>query len=197
LALVHHPVLDRRGDTVTTAVTNLDVHDIARVCRTYDVARYYIVTPIEAQWPIVERILEHWTVGAGRERVPARGEALARVELVPTLGKAAASAEALFDGAPALLCTGARPAPHVPRQGYEAARERIAQGAPVLLVFGTGHGLTEAAIQQCEATLPAIRPGGYNHLSVRAAVAITLDRLLGDEGAPGAVPQDRGEFAQI
>lgn len=34
-ALVHHPVRDRGGNAVTTAVTNLDVHDIARTARTY------------------------------------------------------------------------------------------------------------------------------------------------------------------
>ena len=37
VALVHYPIVDRRGDVVNTAVTNLDLHDIARTARTYGV----------------------------------------------------------------------------------------------------------------------------------------------------------------
>ena len=49
LALVHHPVLDRAGDVVTTAITNLDLHDMARSARTYGVSDLFIVHPIAAQ----------------------------------------------------------------------------------------------------------------------------------------------------
>jgi len=180
LALVHHPVHDRLGDIVTTAVTNLDVHDIARSCRTYDVERYFVVSPIEAQWRVVERILEHWTEGAGRERVPQRGEALSRVELVPSLAKAKAHAAERFGVEPRLLATGARPAEGTELCSYPEARDLVARQVPLLLVFGTGHGLAAPALAQCAGSLPPIRPGRYNHLSVRAAVAITLDRLFGD-----------------
>ena len=75
-ALVHYPVRDRAGDTVTTAVTTLDVHDIARSGRTYGLRGYYVVTPIEAQHALTRRILEHWDSGAGRKRMPERHEAL-------------------------------------------------------------------------------------------------------------------------
>jgi len=187
VALVHHPVLDRLGDHVTSAVTNMDVHDIARACRTYDVARYYIVTPIEAQWQVVERILEHWTKGAGARRVPARAEALARVELVPSLTKARTRAQERFGASPTLLSTGASPGPHIERRSYQDARAAMYEDEPTLLVFGTGHGLAQPALAQCAATLPPIRPGRYNHLSVRAAVAITLDRLFGDDDPPRCV----------
>jgi hypothetical protein len=180
LALVHHPVSNRLGELVTTAVTHLDVHDIARSCRSYDIARYFVVTPIEAQWRVVERILSHWTEGAGKRRVPQRGEALARVELVPSLGKAQARAEELFGAPPRTLATGAKPAPETPLCSYVEAREIANADAPLLLVFGTGHGLSEPALAQCQGSLPPIRPGGYNQLSVRAAVAITLDRVFGD-----------------
>ena len=66
-ALVHHPVLEKGGRVVTTAVTNLDVHDIARASRTYGLAGYFIVTPIAAQRKLVEEILGHWVTGAGRQ----------------------------------------------------------------------------------------------------------------------------------
>ena len=41
-------------------------------------------------------------------------------------------------------------------------------------------GLAPDVFETAEATLPSIRGvGEFNHLSVRSAVAITLDRLLG------------------
>ena len=49
VALVHGPVMDRHGGVQTTALTNLDVHDLARSSRTYDCAAFYVVTPVEAQ----------------------------------------------------------------------------------------------------------------------------------------------------
>lgn len=189
LALVHHPVLDRRGEVVTTAVTNMDVHDIARSCRVYDLARYYVVTPVEAQWRVVERILEHWTVGAGARRLPTRGEALARVRLMPSLTQALRDFEEVSGAKPELYATGARPGPDVPRAPYERVAERAERREASLLVFGTGHGLAPDALARCTATLPPIRSGGYNHLSVRAAVAITLDRIFGDERARSSDPR--------
>lgn len=52
---------------------------------------------------------------------------------------------------------------------------------PVLLVFGTGHGLAPEVLEGCDAILRPLRwMDGYNHLSVRAAAAIIMDRLLGD-----------------
>ncbi|MBZ0118749.1 MAG: RNA methyltransferase, partial [Sandaracinaceae bacterium] len=50
-------------------------------------------------------------------------------------------------------------------------------------VLGTGHGLAREVIEQSDAVLAPIRAGAsFNHLSVRAAAAITLDRLFGDAG---------------
>ncbi len=40
IGLVHHPVRNRHGETVATAVTNLDIHDIARAARTYGIRGY-------------------------------------------------------------------------------------------------------------------------------------------------------------
>ena len=62
IALVHYPVLDRRGDVVTSAVTNLDVHDLARLATTYGLCRYYIVTPATEQQLLTARIVRHDTV---------------------------------------------------------------------------------------------------------------------------------------
>ncbi len=179
LALVHHPVRDREGGIITTAVTNLDVHDIARSARAYDLAAYYLVTPIEAQRALVERILEHWRTGSGARRVPERAVALGVCRVVTTLEEAIAASGA--DGVPArTFATGARPPEGRSALSYAEARARVDE-APALLLFGTGHGLARSVVDASDHVLAPIRPGGYNHLSVRAAVAITLDRLFGDD----------------
>ena len=52
--------------------------------------------------------------------------------------------------------------------------------APYLILFGTGWGMTEELLARADAILEPINgEGGYNHLSVRSATAIILDRLLG------------------
>ncbi|MDH5639236.1 MAG: RNA methyltransferase, partial [Nitrospinota bacterium] len=79
VGLIHHPVVNRSGDTVTSSVTSLDVHDLARVCRTYGVGGLYIVTPLEAQARLVERLIGHWTQGYGSGVNPERKEALTGV----------------------------------------------------------------------------------------------------------------------
>ena len=52
---------------------------------------------------------------------------------------------------------------------------------PYLLLFGTGWGLTDEVMAMSDYILEPIRANSkYNHLSVRAAVAIILDRLFGE-----------------
>jgi hypothetical protein len=191
IALVHHPVRDRLGETVTTAVTNLDVHDLARSARTYDLHGYFVVTPITAQQAIVERILEHWRSGPGKARIPARGDALGLVQGVRDLAEARAAIERAH-GTPAFVVVTSAKAPEGrPTIAFATEAERLRRReAPTLLVFGTGHGLTEATVREADAVLAPIRPDAeFNHLSVRAAAAICLDRLLGDRGSRGAGPR--------
>ena len=42
-ALVHYPVHDRARAVVTSAITNLDLHDIARSSHTYGLSDLFIV----------------------------------------------------------------------------------------------------------------------------------------------------------
>jgi len=64
---------------------------------------------------------------------------------------------------------------------YSISRKRIREGEPTLLVFGTAHGLAPEITEIADYTLPPIEGfSEYNHLSVRAAVAIICDRLLGE-----------------
>jgi hypothetical protein len=179
IALVHHPVLDARGEVVTSAFTNLDIHDLARSARTYGVVDYFVVHPITAQRDLVLRIKKHWEEGSSGKRIPARKDALALVRAVPSL----ADAYADFGGRESIdvWTTGAKDVDG--SLAMTDARARIeSDGKPVMIVFGTSWGLAREVHEGADARLAPIRPErvtAYNHLSVRAACAIVLDRLLG------------------
>lgn len=173
VALLHHPVLDRRGDKVSTAVTNLDLHDIARTCRTYGVGRFYVVTPALEQQLLVNQILHHWREGFGANYNPDRCHALELAEVVPDLETAQLRWEAETGTTPLTLLTSARGN----GMTFSACREQL-KSQPLLLVLGTGWGLAPELYTADRPTLePIVGNGDYNHLPVRAALAIMLDRL--------------------
>jgi hypothetical protein len=177
LALVHHPVLDKNGAVVTTAVTNMDVHDIARLARTFGVRGYYVCTPIPTLHRLVERIILHWEEGPGAAYNETRKEALAIVRMADELDAAMTDVERETGMLPRLVATSARPGGD--RLTCEALRTRLrSDPRPELLVFGTGWGLTREVLDRCDDLLePIVGVGDYNHLSVRSAASIILDRL--------------------
>ena len=182
IALVHYPVLDRQGATVTSAVTNLDVHDIARSAMTYGLGAFYIVHPIEAQRYLVDRIKEHWINGSGGRRIPDRIAPMRLVQVVPTLKDAIRHFSE--ETAALIWTTSAGNADQAASLAHgEAARLLRGTGPPVLVVFGTGWGLSNQVHAAATNLLFPIKVDGagtFNHLSVRAAAAIMLDRLLGE-----------------
>jgi hypothetical protein len=184
IALVHRPVLDKEGLVVTTALTNLDVHDLARSARTYGCTDYFVVHPVEIQRQLASRIVEHWTEGSSAKRIPTRKDALSIVRPVATLDDAVAA----LGGAGSdveIWVTAARVLEGKTTLSFEAARARLEgeSGGPVLLVFGTGWGLAPEIIDRAHGVLEPIRGAGtWNHLSVRAACAIALDRLCSPRG---------------
>jgi hypothetical protein len=178
VALVHHPVYDKHHHVVATALTNLDLHDIARSALTFGLESFFIVHPVAAQRELAERIAAHWTGAEGAERNDFRRQAVARVEVVATLPDAAARLGERHGEKPLLVATAARAGDHCAR--FAAVRARGDQ-QPLLIVLGTGWGLTDELIATCDLRLEPIRGrNGYNHLSVRSACAIILDRLYGD-----------------
>jgi hypothetical protein len=183
IALVHHPVLDRAGEIVTTAITNLDLHDMARSARTYGVRELYVVHPVEAQRVLAERIREHWVTGSGKRRIPDRAEALEVLRIVPSLEDVYAALGGEGGRGALELWTTAASARRGSLTDFSEARERLGQtDKPVLLTFGTGWGLAGELVASADVRLAPIRAkidAGYNHLSVRAACAIALDRLFG------------------
>jgi hypothetical protein len=178
VALIHHPVLGRGGEVLTTTITNLDLHDISRCVRSYGAHALYAVHPYESQRMLAERIREHWVHGAGGKRIPDRAKALEVLRVVADFDAACAD---LGQGVEVWTTAAQASAGEVMR--YSDARARLSEGsAPVMLCFGTGWGLAPQLLERADVRLEpiaALADTGYNHLSVRAAAAITLDRLLG------------------
>lgn len=165
---------------MTTAVTNLDVHDLARSARTYGCSDYFVVHPIAAQRELVERIRKHWTEGSSAKRIPDRSEALRLLRVVSNLDDVwqALGGRSTIE----VWATAARDLG--PSLSFLEARNRLSEGTDsrtVVMLFGTGWGLARGVTSLADSMLEPIRAAteAYNHLSVRAAGAIALDRLLG------------------
>lgn len=179
IALVHYPVYNRNGETVTSAVTNLDLHDIARAARTFGLHRYYVVTPAQEQQELAERIGSHWRDGWGASYNPRRKAALELVQVTATLDDACAHIEESTGLRPLTVVTGAADRGNGITCA-DLARRITAEDRHWLLVFGTGWGLADELFHRADLVLEPIRGAGdYNHLSVRSAAAIIMDRLLG------------------
>ena len=178
VALLHYPVYDKNGQIVTTAVTNMDIHDIARSGCTYGLSGFFVVTPVKALQKLALKIIEHWEIGYGSEYNATRKEALALVRICDTLDDAIIGIERETGLKPTLVATSARATGY--RTSFEALIDMVNKEArPILILFGTGWGLTETILLQSDFVLEAIAGRkGYNHLSVRSAAAIILDRLL-------------------
>ena len=183
LALVHHPCLDRDGNVFTTSITNLDLHDIARAATSYGCDACYVVTPVTAQQEMARRIVGFWEDGPGQRRNPDRTTAMRIVHVVASVAEAIAAEEHELGARPLVVATSARPQGSMPS---DALRARLPGERGVLVLFGTGHGLAPSLVDGADVVLAPLvgRPhksGGYNHLSVRSAAAIYLDRLLAED----------------
>jgi hypothetical protein len=178
VALVHYPVVNRTGELIGSAVTNLDLHDIARAGCTYGVDTYWVVTPDSQQQELVGKIIAHWTQGYGGSVNPDRKNALSLIRTCSGFDEVVKGMTEKWGVKPMIIATCARPGQRTVE--YEAVRNMIAKDKPLLLLFGTAWGLAPEMLAKADEILPPLRGvGEYNHLSVRSAVSIILDRLLG------------------
>lgn len=180
IGLIHYPIYNKHMEVVTTALTNYDLHDIARTAKTYDVARYFIIHPVEAQREMAAKIMNHWKTGGGVHYNANRKEAFEETELVSCLEEALQQIEKETGMKPAVVTTDARVYPNTVT--YQWLRNKIHQEEqPIFILFGTGFGMTKEMMKQFDYIVePIYGAGTYNHLCVRSAVAIILDRLLGE-----------------
>lgn len=180
LALVHYPVYNKRHEVVVSALTTIDLHDISRVAATYGARGVFVVTPLQAHKDLAIRMSRHWIEGYGATYNPLRGEALRHSQVVDSVEEAVAAVSREAGASPVVVSTSARDLGGA-RLSYGALRRRLSESpSPHLLLFGTGWGLAEEILLASDYVLDPVRgPTEYNHLSVRSAVAVILDRLLG------------------
>ncbi len=103
-----------------------------------------------------------------------------RVVLVDSLEEAAADVAGRRRRRPTIVATSAKMRPNA--ISFADLRRKIwREDGDCLLVFGTGHGIAEEVLESSDHVLKPVEGRGvYNHLSVRSAVAIIVDRLLGE-----------------
>lgn len=179
VALLHYPVYDKNRQIVTTAVTNMDIHDIARSGRTYGIKGFFVVIPVKALQRLALKIIDHWERGYGSQYNTTRKEALALARVKDTLDDVLIDLEQEYGVRPRIVVTSARPGGR--RTSFAQLQDMLINTThPFLIILGTGWGLTETIISQSDYVLEALEGWtDYNHLSVRSAAAIILDRLLG------------------
>ena len=179
VALMHHPVYDKNHQVVTTAVTNMDIHDICRAGKTYGIQGFYVVTPVKPLQKLALKIIDHWEVGYGSQYNVTRKDALALARISDNLDDTIIDIEKECSQKPLIVVTSARDT-GTERTSFVALQDMLQSVTrPFLVIFGTGWGLTETIISRADYVLEAVAGGSdYNHLSVRSAAAIILDRLL-------------------
>lgn len=177
--LIHYPVYNRNSQKIASSITTLDIHDLARLARTYSVEGLFIVTPLEDQQEIAAQIVRHWLTGYGAYYNKDRKKAIDLVAIVPSLEQVVAAVKKNEGQTPLIIATDAK-GWEQRSLSYSDARKIIEEDRVVLLLFGTAWGLHDELLETVDYVLDPI-PGrnGYNHLSVRAAAAIIMDRLAG------------------
>ncbi len=172
-------MINKRGETIASAVTNLDLHDIARLSATYGVKAFYVVTPLKDQKVLVEKIISHWTSGGGSVYNSSRKQAFESIRIKDSLEDVLNDIRLIDGQNPKTVVTCAR------RQSssvaYTQLRHKLNEDSPFLLIFGTAWGLSPAVMSEADYILDPISGNtDYNHLSVRSAASIVLDRLIGE-----------------
>ena len=178
LSLIHYPVINKKGDIITSAVTNLDLHDISRAAKTYGVRSFYVVTPLSDQKALVEKIISHWLEGLGATYNPKRREALKLIRIKKSLDDVMEHIRETSGDFPKTVVTSAGQSPR--NISFRRFREMLREDTLYLLILGTAWGLSEKFMAQTDYALePILGNTGYNHLSVRSAATVILDRLFG------------------
>lgn len=181
IGLVHYPIYNRNMEVVTTSLTNYDLHDIARTARTYGMIKYFIIQPNETQAKLAQDIIDYWQTGYGSQYHEDRKEAFSVLQMVDTIEEAIRQIQQREGKVPLVATTDART--YANTISYQALRDKLAANdQPYLLLFGTGWGIEKTTMAKFDFILaPIYGAGDYNHLPVRAAAAIILDRLLGEK----------------
>jgi len=180
ITLLHYPVQNKKGEIITSAITNLDLHDIARASKTYGVKAFYVITPNKDQKELAEKIVSHWITGYGSTYNPERKKAIELIKIKKTFKEAVDEIKIKEQQKPNVVITSAQKSNNM--ISYPLLCSKIKDGSPYIFVFGTAWGISADFMQEADFILEPIKGNAYyNHLSVRSAVSIILDRLIGRE----------------
>ena len=164
VGLVHYPVHNKFGEVVTTSITNLDIHDISRSCVTFGVKKFFIINPLESQRQMYERITNFWKTEIAQRYNPDRVNALSVIDYAFDIESVQQKINSQEEGCLTITTTAMK----LEHQIVESDL--------------TGFNVFCAMPELADYVLAPIKgKGNYNHLSVRSAVAIYLDRLTSDK----------------
>ena len=177
VALIHFPVMNKKGQPIGSALTTIDLHDIARASITFGVKGFYVVTPFEDQVTLANQVIEHWTKGVGGKLNPFRKNALELIRVTRTFEDAVNEIEEERKEPVVTIATSAKK--NSGSITAEALRQKLKTNVSHVLVFGTAWGLADELLDTCDFILdPIFGKSDYNHLSVRSAASIYLDRII-------------------
>ena len=177
VALIHYPVVNKNGQTIASALTNLDLHDISRATKTFGLKGFFVVTPLEDQIDLIQKIISHWTQGIGAQYNPKRRSALEMIRVSRSYDDAIDRITVSEGMQPKTIATCARRAPA--NISYRKCRTMLKSDKPYVLALGTAWGLSREFIFAADYVLePIAGKTHYNHLSVRSAAAVIFDRLM-------------------
>lgn len=175
LALVHYPVLNRLGEVISSTVDSFDFFDASRLALTYGIEQMYLVHPKAAQQALIARLIEH---GQAQGRENADRGYFDHSQGVRDLETAIEDVTQRSGHRPKIIATTAKP--DYSRVSVQSLRDSLAPDAPQLWLIGKAWGMTPELIQGADAVVESIdAKTGYNHLSVRSAISIYVDRMLG------------------
>lgn len=177
VALIHFPVMNKKGLPIGSALTTIDMHDIARASITFGVKGFYVVTPYEDQATLATQVIEHWTKGAGGKLNPDRKKALELIRVSKSFEDMIAEIKERENEEVVTIATSAKKTAN--SITTEALRQKLDKKGTHVLLFGTAWGLADELIDTCDLILDPIYGNlDYNHLSVRSAASIYLDRII-------------------
>ena len=136
--------------------------------------------PIPEQREFAKSVIDHWRFDFGRAFDAAGARRWRWCESSTTLDDAIAEAGKIAGARPLIVHTSARTEHGGNDDRLMRTRLEAPDAPPAMILFGTGFGMAPEMAERADIVLEAILgPGDYNHLSVRAAGAIILDRLRG------------------
>lgn len=185
VALLHNDIIvDLDGRVGNTSITSTDIHDIARSSKTFGTKHYFLISDLYDQQKIAQTLLDFWHDGFGVAYNHGRHEALKQTSVIDTLDNAMQNIEDIEGKKPLLVATSARTTEWQQKIiSYNDQTLLWKSKRPILLLFGTGKGIANNVLERVDYILEAVNGlSEFNHLSVRSAVAIILDRLLGLHG---------------